>query len=34
MACCLLAKPCKHWQYNAFTQEWTNELTGEIKEVV
>jgi hypothetical protein len=30
-ACCLLKKPCIHWQYDDVMQTWTNVLTGEVK---
>lgn len=32
--CCTKKVPCKHWAFNTETSIWTNELTGETKEVV
>lgn len=32
--CCTKAKPCKHWNFDGADNTWTNQLTGEVKEVV
>lgn len=34
MACCKLLNPCKHWKFNELESNYTNTLTGEIREVV
>lgn len=32
--CCSSQKRCKHWQWNADSGAWKNEITGKLREVV
>lgn len=33
LPCCLSTTPCKHWSFDGVTDEWTNSITGETRNV-
>ena len=33
-SCCSNDTPCKHWSHDGLNDEWTNSLSGEVKQII